>query len=231
MPAKKTTGKKAPAKATKGSSKSTKKGANLTQAVGFAYGGCLKGSSCYVFGVEDTEVAAFATDNLVQYFGNSFSGRYVNCESAEDTLTEVMTQAVDKEYCVEGNCRIIKCSVQNGSALLKEVTGSNTAHPFTVGEKTKKATAKKGAKPAGKGKKAAADADDDDEAGDDEADDDAGDDDEAADDEADDEAGDGDDDDAGDDEDEEEEEKKPAKKAAGKKDTKPAKGGKTQKKN
>jgi hypothetical protein len=224
--------KKAPAK--EASEKKTPR-RNLNQAVAFIYGGSLiKASHVYLFQVEDKDVVAYAQKNLSQYFGDKVSGRSVKCENAEDIFNRVLEQAEEKEYRVEPNCPILKCSVNNAAQLLKDIAECSTANSFTLSKDkvkgSKKDAGKKEKPVVKKGKKgkkeetADSDAEHSDDAEDAEDADEVEEDEENADENEDEDADDAEDaEEAG--SDEEEEEKPAAKKSAPKKgDAKPAKG-------
>jgi len=148
--------KKAPAKAAKTASQSEKKAPrkNLNESVGFVYGGdVIKVNHVFVFQCNEKDPTQYVTDNLVQYYGPTLSGRYVKCEDAQTTFDELLAQAGAHQYQLADGSYIFTCSVQNGSNLLKEVSGQTTAHTIKLGaDEDKPAKAKK--TPA-KGKKAA----------------------------------------------------------------------------
>ena len=172
------------------------------ESVGFIYNGVLKAKHGYLFcaTVSDAdEMKRHTKETYSEYFGDSFSVKYVKCEDGNEALEKVLEKADEKEYRA-GEGRILSASVDNMAVLLKEVTGAATAPSFTFGAKPKKeATDKK--------KNAKEDEEDDADEGDEEVDEE----DEAEGDEA-----------EGDEAEEEEEEEKPAKKPAAKKPAAPA---------
>jgi hypothetical protein len=124
----------------KSASKSEKKAPrrNLNETVAYIYGGVLiKASHVFVFAVNNKDVSAYARENLAKYFGSSVTGRSAKCEDSEKTLAEVLAKAEEKGYSVEPGCCILKCSVNNASALLKEVTGCNVVNSFKLSDEEK----------------------------------------------------------------------------------------------
>lgn len=110
---------------TKQVSKSQK---NLNNCVGFVYGGSLiKASNLYLFSVDSKDVVDYVQNNLTKWFGNQISGRFVKCEDASATLQRVIELATERKYLAEPNYNILKVSVTNGVALLKEVSGATVA--------------------------------------------------------------------------------------------------------
>ena len=120
---------------------------NLNECVGFIYGGSLiKASHAYLFTVPDKDVVGYVRENLTKYFGNNVTGRYVKCANAEDTLRRIIESAEERKYLAESSdvC-ILKCSVNNASALLKEISECSTANSFKLAndeDKPKKKTIK-----------------------------------------------------------------------------------------
>jgi len=126
-------------KSTSKSEKGTSSRRNLNEAVGFVYGGDLIKASCaYVFAVPNKEVKKYVEDNLVSYYGSRVSGRYIKCEDCQETFKNVLKFAEEKGYCTDAGSHILKIAVNNAANMLKEVSGENTAHTFTLQEKEDK---------------------------------------------------------------------------------------------
>lgn len=113
---------------TKVEKKPRKDTSKLTHVVGFIYGGStIKASTLYMFGNDTKNVEEYITNNL-QWAGKCVSGRYVKCEDHEEMLTKLRELATKREVIAEPGSNILKLSVINGSALLKEATGTSQAH-------------------------------------------------------------------------------------------------------
>jgi len=212
--------------ATKGTSEPKKAKKNLTQCVGFIYGGeLIKGSHAYLFQCDTTDPVTYVRETLVPYFGGNVTGRYVKCEDADATMAIVLENVETKGFNTDGECQqILKCNVSDASELIKTAASANIAHVLKLTEsepkpKKESTTASKGkTTKTTKGKKAA---EVEDEVEEDEAEEDDAEDDDAEDDEV------SDEEDEDEDEEDEEEEEQP-KKATGK-NTKPATTGKNTK--
>ncbi len=178
MSAKNTKGDKVDKKATGGAKKSATKTEKTekkpvekkvkkqapAESVGFVYGGTMKASYGYLFCASVStpeDVKAHAKEHFAEYYGNDFSGRFVKCENGEEALEKVIEQAEVKDYRVGTEGKLLSASVNNLAALLKEVTGSASAHNFSMDEKKKKEKEKETKKKVNKG-------DDEDEEGEDE---------------------------------------------------------------
>ena len=208
----------------KGGASEKKSNRNLNECVAFIYGGvAMKTSYIYVFAVDNKEVAEYVRKNFVPYHGKDLSGRIAKCANAEDTLAEVLNQAGKKDYVVEPNCNILKCSVKSGSELLKEVTGCNTVSILKLDPNKQK---KGKAKGASKSKKTKSDDDADNDDGD-ENDDNAASGEEESGEDDDHSSGDEDGDNAGEDDPSEKEEEPAKKKTTQKKNEKSKKAGNT----
>ena len=97
------------------------------------YGGSLmKASTVYLIRVYSKNPVEFVKENLVQWFGNKIGGRFVKCANADDVFERVLELATERECRVEPTGNILKLSVTNGSALLKEVSGSSTAQSIKL---------------------------------------------------------------------------------------------------
>ena len=110
---------------------------NLTQCVGFVYGGSIiKTNNVFLFSTDDHKnTVEYVRKNLSNYFGNNVTGRYVKCEDAEETLNKIMVSAKEKKYLAETeDCYILKCNVNNASTLLKEISESSTANTFKLSD-------------------------------------------------------------------------------------------------
>lgn len=199
---------------TKGTAEPKKTKKNMTQCVGFIYGGDLiKGSHAYLFQCDTTDPVTHVRETLVPYFGGNVIGRYVKCEDAEGTMATILENAETKGFNTDSECQhILKCNVTDASELIKTAAGSNIAHvlkltenePKPKKESTSTAAKGKNAKSTKGNKKAAEEDEAEDEEAEDEAEDEEGEDDEVSDEEDE------------EDEEDDEEEEEPPKKTTGK---------------
>jgi hypothetical protein len=110
------------------------------ESVGFIYDGALKAKHGYLFCATVSDVDKMkqhTKETYSEYFGDSFSVKYVKCEDGNEALEKVLEKADEKEYRTGGG-KILSASVENMAVLLKEVTGAATAPRFTFGAKPKK---------------------------------------------------------------------------------------------
>jgi hypothetical protein len=111
----------------------------LHEVVGFVFGGSImKTSYIHVFAANHTNAKQHVLDTYSDVFGTAFGGRYVKCEDSEKTMADVLAQAEADGYIVEAGKNFLKCNVQNGSALLKNVTGCKAVSTIRLIEKEKK---------------------------------------------------------------------------------------------
>lgn len=151
----KSTSKSTSKSASKGGDKEKKTRGKQNQSVAFLYGGeLLKTNRSVLFTVDSNkpdDVKQYVRDNFSKYYGSDVSGRFIKCEDGDDTLVEVLEAAKEKDYLLEPDSNILKCSVNDAAELLKDVTKLDSTHTFKLGESKK-----------GKGKAAKEDKDDDD---------------------------------------------------------------------
>lgn len=147
----KTASKSSTKDASKGASKNKEKKSRgkQNQSVAFLYGGELLKTNRQVLFTTDAikadEIVQYVRDNYVKYYGADVSGRFVKCEDSDETLKEVLEAAKEKDYLVEPDSNLLKCSVGDATTLLKDAIEGGLAHTFKLGE-SKKSKGKKGGK-------------------------------------------------------------------------------------
>src|SRR5207237_395347 len=82
----------------------------LTNVVGFVYGGSIIKSGCiYVFCTNNDNVIEYIRKTYTQYFGECLYGGFVKCENAEKALARVLAKAQKEGRLVEVGFNILKC--------------------------------------------------------------------------------------------------------------------------
>ncbi len=123
--------------------------------LGFAYGGeLIKASRGVAFSCdENVKVEDYAKEHLEPYYGE-VSGKYVDCEDASEALEALLKKAKEDGSLVHSDAKILKLSINNGVTLLKDVSGSTSAHNFTLSPEEKSNKTKKNKKEADEGDEA-----------------------------------------------------------------------------